>query len=303
MADIQSLNQQVGIPGVLGFIEGEGGLPVAHISNALAEADISLQGAHLLTWTPRNEPPVVWLSPAAKFAPGKSVRGGIPVCWPWFGVHASETSYPAHGFARTRMWELIASSHDEENGTRLVFELKLNDIAHMQWPHPFHLRLVMNIGRELTMELTTRNTGQSAFVIGEALHTYFHVGDISAVRVTGLENTDYLDKVRDFKRFHQDGAIQVNAEIDLVYVDTAAECVIHDDHLGRRIHVGKSGSLTTVVWNPWAEKCVQMGDMGEDGYRRMICVESANAHDNVLTLQPGESHTLGVRYLVERQAS
>ncbi len=299
MADIQNLEQQFGIPGILSFIEGDGGLPLAHVANPLAEADIALQGAHLLTWTPKGEPPVVWLSPQAKFAPGKSVRGGVPVCWPWFGVHPTEASYPAHGFARTQMWGLLATSHDD-HGTRLVFELQLNDIARMQWPAPFHLRLVMNIGRELTMELTTRNTGQSAFALGEALHTYFHVGDISAVRVTGLENTDYLDKVRDFNRFHQDGAIQVNAEIDRVYVDTTAECVIHDGHLGRRIHVGKSGSLTTVVWNPWVEKCAQMGDMGEEGYRRMICVESANAHDNVVTLQPGESHTLGVRYWVER---
>lgn len=300
MADIHNLNQQFGIPGILGFIEGEGGLPVAHVATPFAEAEISLQGAHLLTWTPKGEPPVVWLSPQAKFVPGKSVRGGIPVCWPWFGAHPAEASYPAHGFARTQMWEVIAASHDEASGARLVFELKLNDMARMQWPHPFHLRLVMTIGRELAMELTTRNTGNSAFTIGEALHTYFHVGDLNAVRVTGLDNTDYLDKVRDFNRFRQDGAIQVNAEIDRVYVDTTAECVIHDAHLGRRIHVGKSGSLTTVVWNPWVEKCAQMGDMGEEGYRRMICVESANAHDNVLTLQPGESHTLGVRYRVER---
>lgn len=299
MAEIESLERQFGIPGVLRFVEGEGGLPMAHVANPLGEAEISLQGAHLLTWKPKDEPPVVWLSPQAKFAPGKSVRGGIPVCWPWFGVHPAEASYPAHGFARTQMWGLLATSHDE-SGTRLVFELQLNDVARMQWPAPFHLRLVMNIGRELTMELTTRNTGNAAFAIGEALHAYFHVGDISAVRVTGLEDTDYLDKVRDFNRFHQAGAIEVNAEIDRVYVDTTAECVIHDDYLGRRIHVGKSGSLTTVVWNPWVEKCAQMGDMGEERYRRMICVESANAHDNVLTLQPGESHTLGVRYWVER---
>lgn len=299
MADIPNLEQQFGIPGVLSFIEGDGGLPLIHVANHFAEADITLQGAHLLTWTPRGESPVVWLSPQAKFAPGKSVRGGIPVCWPWFGVHATEASYPAHGFARTQMWGLLATSHDDD-GTRLIFELQLNDVARMQWPNPFHLRLVMNVGRELTMELTTRNTGSSPFTIGEALHTYFHVGDIGSVWVTGLENTDYLDKVRNFNRFHQEGDIRVNAEVDRVYVDTTAECVIYDDSLGRSIHVAKTGSLTTVVWNPWVEKCAQMGDMGMEGYRRMICVESANAHDNVVTLQPGGSHTLGVRYWVER---
>lgn len=299
MADIQSINQQFGIPAILSFGEGAGGLPVARVTNGFAAAEIALQGAHLLTWQPKGEAPVIWLSPQAKFAPGKSVRGGVPVCWPWFGVHASEASYPAHGFARTQMWNVVDSSHDD-SGTHIVFELQPNDVARAQWPQQYQLQLVMNIGAELSMGLVTHNSGQTAFSIGEALHTYFHVGDIGAVRVTGLEDTDYLDKVRGFDRFHQEGAIQVSSEVDRVYVDTAAECVIHDNNLGRRIHVAKSGSLTTVVWNPWADKCAEMGDMGEDGYRRMICVESANAHDNVVTLQPGESHTLAVRYWVER---
>ncbi len=299
MADIQHINRQFGIPGVLSFGEGAGGLPVARVENGFAEAEIALQGAHLLTWQPKGEAPVIWLSPQARFAPGKSVRGGVPVCWPWFGVHASEASYPAHGFARTQMWDVIASSHDD-SGTHIVFELRPDNTARGQWPQQYRLQLVVNIGAALSMGLVTHNSGQAAFSIGEALHTYFHVGDIGAVRVTGLEDTDYLDKVRGFDRFHQEGAVQVDSEVDRVYVDTAAECVIHDDHLGRRIHIAKTGSLTTVVWNPWAEKCAEMGDMGENGYRRMLCVESANAHDNVVTLQPGESRTMAVRYWVER---
>lgn len=284
---------------MLEFVESAGGMHWVRIQNAQASAEISLQGAHLLSWQPVNEAPVVWLSPQAKFVPGKSVRGGIPVCWPWFGAH-ERADFPAHGFARAQMWSLVNSEEQADGSTRVVLELQPNDTARAQWPHVCQLRLTITVGTTLKMELQTSNTGSEAFVIGEALHTYFAIGDISEVRVTGLEDCDYLDKVEDFKRFHQDGAITVNAEIDRVYLDTTSDCVIHDPVLGRRIRIAKTGSATTVVWNPWAEKSDGMGDMGEAGYRRMICVESANSASNVVTVNPGEQHVLAVAYSVER---
>jgi D-hexose-6-phosphate mutarotase len=136
-------------------------------------------------------------------------------------------------------------------------------------------------------------------VIGEALHTYFHIGDIAAVRVRGLEGCDYLDKVDGGARKQQRGAIRFTGETDRVYVNTAAECVIEDERLRRRIHVAKSGSQATVVWTPWVEKADKMGDFGPDGWRGMVCVESANAAENTLTLKPGGTHTLAVEYRVE----
>ncbi len=300
MADIQHINRQFGIPGVLSFVEGAGGLPVARVENGFAEAEIALQGAHLLTWQPKGEAPVIWLSPQARFAVGKSVRGGVPVCWPWFGVHASEASYPAHGFARTQMWSVIASAALADGATRIEFELQPSDTARAQWAHPCQLRLLVTVGKTLVMELQTENTGSEPFVIGEALHTYFAIGDINQVRVTGLDDCDYLDKVEDFKRFHQVGEITVSAEIDRVYLDTTSDCVIHDAKLGRRIHIAKTGSATTVVWNPWAVKSDEMGDMGDQGYKHMICVESANSAKNVVTVAAGEVHALKVIYSVER---
>lgn len=284
---------------MLEIIEGAGNMKRVRIQNAHANAEIALQGAHLLSWQPVNQAPVVWLSPQAKFTPGKSVRGGIPVCWPWFGVH-ERADFPAHGFARTQMWSLESSEELADGTTQAVFELQLNDVARLQWPYPCRLQLTMNIGATLTMALQTENTGHEAFVMGEALHTYFAVGDISEVIVTGLEDCDYLDKVEGFKQFHQSGDVTVSAEVDRVYLDTSSDCVIHDARLNRSIHISKTGSATTVVWNPWVVKSDEMGDMGEAGYRHMICVESANTHKNVVTLQPGETHTLEVRYWVER---
>lgn len=300
MTDILSLNHHFAIPGVLNFAEGPGGLAIVNIQNAHASAEILLQGAHLLKYQPTGEAPVVWLSPQAKFVAGKSVRGGVPVCWPWFGAHATEPGFPAHGFARTQEWRVIASDALPDGSTRIVFELQKNETARSQWKNICHLRNVITIGKTLTMELQTENTGSDTFVIGEALHTYFMIGDINEVKVTGLEGCDYLDKVEDFKRKHQDGAITVSSEVDRVYLNTASDCVIHDAKLNRRIRIAKSGSQTTVVWNPWAVKSAEMGDMGDDGYKHMICVESANAHGSEVTLQPGEIHVLGVTYSVER---
>ena len=299
MTDILSLNHHFAIPGVLNFAEGPGGLAIVNIQNAHASAEILLQGAHLLKYQPTGEAPVVWLSPQAKFVAGKSVRGGVPVCWPWFGAHVTEPGFPAHGFARTQEWRVIASDALPDGSTRIVFELQKNETARSQWKNICHLRNVITIGKTLTMELQTENTGSDTFVIGEALHTYFMIGDINEVKVTGLEGCDYLDKVEDFKRKHQEGAITVSSEVDRVYLNTASDCVIHDTKLNRRIRIAKSGSQTTVVWNPWAIKSAEMGDMGDDGYKHMICVESANAAENVVTITPGETHTLKVVYSVE----
>lgn len=300
MLDLDSLNRQFAISGHVNFIEGQDGLPVARIRNALAGSDIALQGAHVLSFQPMGEAPVIWLSTQAKFAPGKSVRGGIPVCWPWFGAHDSDASLPAHGFARSMMWNVIASAALPESATRITFELAQNDATLTQWPHPCRLRNIVTVGESLTVELITENTGTSTFALGEALHTYCAIGDIATIRITGLEGCEYLDKVEGFKRKIQADSVTIASEVDRVYLDTTADCVIEDGGLKRCIRVAKSGSHSTVVWNPWIEKSIQMGDMGENGYRGMVCVESANAADNLVSVAPGETHRLRVAYSVEK---
>ncbi|MFZ5502016.1 MAG: D-hexose-6-phosphate mutarotase [Pseudomonadota bacterium] len=293
-----ALNTQFGIKGQLSFREDASGLVVAEISNALGSASLCLQGAHLMTWQPKSQAvPVVWLSRDAKLAAGKSIRGGAPVCWPWFGAHATESSFPGHGFARTVPWQVIESGSEPNGATRLTLRLVASDKTRGQWPHACNADLTVIVGETLRMELTTENTGSEDFVIGEALHTYLQIGDIGAVRVTGLEGCEYWDKVGGSTLRKQDGAISFSGETDRVYINTAAECAIEDDKLKRRIHIAKSGSLSTVVWTPWVEKANKMGDMGQpDGWREMVCVESVNALDNRVKVAAGSKHTLIVEY-------
>ena len=319
MTTAQQLNTQFGINGQLEFREdvpvkamppdtrpagslgAANDLIVAEISNAQASASLCLQGAHLMTWQPRSQAvPVVWLSRDAKLAVGKSIRGGAPVCWPWFGAHTSEASFPGHGYARTMPWQVVESGIEPSGATRLTLRLAESDKTRAQWPHACTLDLTVIVGETLRMELTTENTGASDFTIGEALHTYFQIGDIGAVRVTGLEGCEYWDKVGGSSLKKQVGAISFSGETDRVYINTVAKCVIEDDKLKRRIHIAKSGSHSTVVWTPWTEKASKMGDMGQpNGWREMVCVESVNALENVVQVAAGTRHTMIVEYRAE----
>jgi dihydroxy-acid dehydratase len=292
------------IPGEVGFRSGAGGLTYVDIDNHGGRATICLQGAHVVSFRPKSQQePVVWVSDAAKFAPGKSIRGGAPVCWPWFGAHAAEAGYPAHGFARTVDWEVTGTRRRNDAKTEITLQLVDTPQTRAQWPHPTRLTLTVVVGDKLEMQLATTNLGDTPVQIGEALHTYLHISDIGAVKVSGLEGSAFHDKVDNFARKTQRGAIAFKGEVDRVYVDTPADCVIEDAGLKRRIRIAKSGSLSTIVWTPWTEKADKMGDMGRGksgaGWREMVCVESANAMDNIVTVAPCETHTLAVTYSVE----
>jgi glucose-6-phosphate 1-epimerase len=301
MITAQQLNTQFGIKGDLEFRADASSLVVAEIHNKHANASLCLQGAHLMTWKPVSQSvPVIWLSRDARLATGKSIRGGAPVCWPWFGPHASESGFPGHGYARTVPWQILETGTEPSGETRLTLRLVDSEKTRAQWPHACTLDLTVIVGDTLRMEMTTENTGASGFEIGEALHTYFQIGDIGAVRVTGLENCEYWDKVGGSTLRKQIGAVSFSGETDRVYINTASECVIEDDKLKRRIHVAKSGSLSTVVWTPWTDKANKMGDMGQpDGWREMVCVETANALVNVVNVAAGSRHTMIVEYRVE----
>lgn len=299
MDRIAALNARLALRDHLHFAEGLGGLPVAQIENRYAGATLALQGAHLLTWTPRGQRPVIWLSPAAKFAPGKSVRGGVPVCWPWFGPHPQEPSFPAHGFARTVPWEPVESAVLEDGRTQLVLRLVQTEATRAQWPHPCELVLEVSVGETLEISLLTHNTGSAPFTLGQALHTYFAVGDVRRVRVHGLDGCPYLDKVEGLARKSQTGPVTIDAEVDRIFLESRADCLIEDPTWQRRIRIAKQGSASTVVWNPWVEKAVQMGDLGPDGHLHMLCVESANAAEDVVHVPAGGTHRLWVRYGVE----
>jgi len=297
---LAALNKRFGLADQLKFVEGPGGLIFAEIDNDLGTAYLCLQGAHITTFRPKDQDePVIWLSDYAKFAPGKSIRGGAPVCWPWFGAHATEAGFPGHGFARTVMWEVTASGALASGETEITLTLVENEQAQAQWPHKSRVELNVVVGKSLKASLITTNLGDADITIGEALHTYLQIGDIAEIKVLGLEGCEYVDKVGAVTRRTQDGAVTFDGEVDRVYVNTEATCVIEDSKLKRRLIIAKRGSRSTVVWTPWTEKADKMGDFGPDGWRRMVCVESVNALENIVVVPAGQSHAMSVEYSAE----
>lgn len=222
------------------------------------------------------------------FAPGVAIRGGIPICWPWFGPHPSDPRAKAHGFARTRTWALedVVESNDE---TRVVLSLHSDDETRALWPHEFELKLEARFGATLDIALTTRNIGAAPFTITEALHTYLCVSDVRSVVVDGLSGATYADKVLGHNDVQSKALLHFAGETDSVYT-TEGECVIIDG--AQRVRVAKRGSGSTVVWNPWIEKAARMADFGDDEWTGMLCVEAANALDAAVTVAPGKTHTI-----------
>jgi D-hexose-6-phosphate mutarotase len=296
MSEIRNLTQQFGIAGKLGF-EMIGELAVARITTPFASATVALQGAHVLSWQPEGQQAVIWVSKLAKYAPGKSVRGGVPVCWPWFGPHASNPQFPGHGFARTVPWALVASKELPDGRIRLEFELVKNGATQAQWPHASIVRNIVTVGEELEVELATTNTGKEPFELGQALHTYFVVGDIRRATVAGLEGCEYLDKVGGGRK-RQQGQVTFTQETDRIYLGTHGCAGILDPVMDRTILITSTGSRSTIVWNPWTDKAAKMGDFGDEGPWRMVCVETANAAEDVIMLRAGETHRLSAQYRV-----
>ncbi len=291
--------QSFAIDGHLTFRSGPGGLLHADVETVGGRASLCLQGAQLTHFQPTAQAaPLLWLSPQARYAAAKPIRGGVPVCWPWFGAHARDAALPLHGFARVAPWELIDSALADDR-VQLTLRLRADEATQLIWPYDTPLELYVEVGETLALELTTINAGDAPIQLGEALHAYFTVGDVEQVEVLGLDDTRYLDKTLDFAEARQNVPLRIAGETDRVYLDTTASCTVVDPVLQRRIVIDKSGSRSTVVWNPGARRAAEMGDLGDVQWRQMLCVESANAAANALTLQPGELHTLAVRYAAQ----
>ena len=267
----------------------ENGFRYIEVTNERARAKIALQGAHLFHYEQKGRKPLLWLSETSFFETGRSIRGGIPVCWPWFGMHKSDPNLPQHGFARDFLWELLEANEAGDNSTELLFELKSSPESMKLWPYRFELRLLITVSDELTVSLTTKNCATEAFEISSALHSYFAVSNIDNVNIEGLEGKKYFDAL-DKKYKIQKGDIHISEEIDRVYQGVHGPIIIRDND--RTVKIESKGSSSAVVWNPWIEKCARMSAMKNDAYKTMLCIETANAMEDGQTLQPGESHTL-----------
>jgi len=285
------LNLRFGVPGLAAFHEGPGGLPVLTINNTHGMLALTPYGGHVLAYQPAGQPPVLFVSRASSYTPGKPIRGGIPVCWPWFGPHPDDPDMPMHGFARLVFWQVEAVQVGAEE-TEVRLALRDDEQTRRFLPHPFLLTLRIVLGSRLRVELTTTNTGSAPLTLTQALHTYFAVGEVNRIRIEGLEAAPFLDSLTRLNVAPEGVPIVIRSEVDRVYADAGGPCRIQDPARHRRIDVAKQGSRSTVVWNPWVDKSKRMPDFGDDEFAGMVCIEATNARDDAVTLQPGRSHTL-----------
>lgn len=269
-------------------------LPVLEAKTPLGRYRISLQGAQLLEWAPLDQPPVIWLSPDARFTRGKSPRGGVPICWPWFGPGPAPDR-PAHGSVRGADWTLIHYKEIQGGAHELIFLL---DDSKEQ-PPGIRLEARLCIGSALTLSLTTTNLSPQPFSFSGALHSYFGVSDVRTVSIKGLGAGNYLDRADADREKTGIDPLVIDGETDRIYLEAPHLVSIEDPGYGRRIMIQGEGAGSVIVWNPWEEKANRLGDLGSDNYLKMVCVESGHAMPHALCLAPGARHQLTVNYSVE----
>lgn len=263
--------------------ELENGFRYIELKSKNSSAKIALNGAQLFEYM-LNGKNLLWVAKEAIYEDGISIRGGIPICWPWFGFNKENTSLPQHGFARNELWSIVDLKEYEA-----ILKLEPTVSTKRVWNYAFELLLKINIQDNLTLELKTTNKDTKAFKITQALHTYFKISNIANVEILGLEQKPYLDALT-WKKATQVGAIHFNGELDRVYQNIDKEILLLDKN--QKISIKNSGSSSCVVWNPWIEKSSRLSQMSTDEYKEMLCIESANAFDDEKTILPNESHTL-----------
>jgi glucose-6-phosphate 1-epimerase len=305
--DLQTLTDHFTIPGVLTFSQNEHGLIRANITTSACTAELYLQGAHLTQWQPTGQQPVLFLSERSAFTPGKALRGGVPIIFPWFGGRTAtpenqRTDGPSHGFARISEWNLAFAALSGDD-LHLTLTLSPDDTTRALGYDQFQLAYQVTLGAELRLQLAVANQSSTPLHFEEAFHSYFSVGDAQQISIIGLSGTEYLDKTDEFKRKHQsETLLKLTRETDRPYLDTVTPINLDDPVLNRRITVCKASSKTTVIWNPWSELTAKLPDMAPNDWLIMTCIETANAAANAITLAPGEQHAMEAHIFVQEFA-
>ena len=270
-----------------------------------AELLVAEQGAQVLSYRQGDAAPLIWLSEQAEFKQGQSVRGGVPICWPWFGdlarnppavqaTYQSEQPAPFHGLVRALPWQL-AEQRCEGDVALLEFRCTQAQAQLPGWPHAVELTLQIRLADRLRLTLTSHNRGDRPVAISQALHSYFAVSDVRQVSVEGLQGCRYIDTLQDWQELRQQEALVFDAETDRIYFDTAARLSIVDPGWGRRIHLDARGSRSAVLWNPWVDKAKRLSQFPDDAWQNMLCIETANVLEDVVQLNAGERHRLELR--------
>lgn len=295
--DIQQLNRDFGIAKQLEIFSGQGDLPMINIDNGSAKALISVHGGQVLSFQPKNhDEDLLFLSERSDYAEGMAIRGGIPVCWPWFGPDPKGLQRPDHGFVRNHIWQIAKTEAISEVETKvsLLFDERFK--PENTWQQPFMLMLEITIGPSLQLKLTTINTGDKPFSITQVFHSYFQIGHIEHAKVLGLEDCEYFDKLDQGAQKAQEGAITVSREVDRVYTNAINDLIIVDPVFNRRIRINSPDTSTAVVWNPWSKTARKMPDLADTAYQQFICVEVGNVASDVIEIEPGCQHSLQANY-------
>jgi glucose-6-phosphate 1-epimerase len=291
---IHELNDRFGIPGWAQVVAGNGGLAKVSITSPAASGEVYMQGAQVMSWRPAGGEEVIFVSRQSHWEPGRAIRGGIPICFPWFRGKSDDPKAPAHGFVRTREWTLESVSAEIDGSVTVACATQSDEASRRWWPHDFRLTRRMTFGQKLRMELTTVNTGNTEFQFEEALHTYFRVGDVERVEVRGLARIHYLDNMDANRPKLQIANLRLSAQTDNAYLRAQGAVEIADPELRRSLRTEKHNSASTIVWNPWREGAAKLADLGDDEWHQMICVEGGNILDDAVALGPGEQHTMRV---------
>ncbi len=300
MSTMDELNKRFGLNGAVRFDDGPGGLTRATIATDKATAEIYLQGAHVAQWQPQTAGhPVLFLSPKSQFTPGKPIRGGVPLVFPWFAERKGGLPGGMHGFARTLPWEVVAAEQRPE-AVALSFKLLPSQTTRDLGFDHFVLMYEVVVGETLSLALEVENLGDTPLIFEEALHAYYSVDEVQQIEVSAVGDTDYLDRAHQAVRKHAPaGAIRFTGETDQLHLNTQSAVTISDPAWQRRIVIEKRGSNSTVVWNPSQTKASALADLGAEAWPHFVCVEPANAAENAVTLAPGAVHTMGFNARVE----
>jgi glucose-6-phosphate 1-epimerase len=285
------LDRRFGLPGVASVVEGNGGLARVRITSSSAEGEMYLHGAQVTSWKPKGYGEVLFLSTKSRWQDGQAIRGGIPICFPWFRGKADDAHAPAHGFVRTKQWQL-ESIVENDAEVAVTMHTGSDEQTRRWWPVEFRLAHRVVFGSELTLELTCTNTGTTPLRFEEALHTYNRVSSVGSVRVHGLDSVRFLDNTNSNLEKTQHGDVVIAAPTDSAYLNTKGEVDLLDAPLGRRIRLRKTNSLGTVVWNPWREGAAALRDLGEGEWQQFLCVEASNILGGAVELAPGQEHQM-----------
>jgi glucose-6-phosphate 1-epimerase len=293
------LDRRLGIPGIARVCEGNGGLPRVQITGSFGEGEVYLHGAQVTSWKPAGHDEVLFMSTKSRWEDGQAIRGGVPICFPWFRAKADDAQAPAHGFVRTKLWQL-ESIVGNESGVTLSMFTGSDEHTRRWWPGAFRLLHRVTFGSELRLELVCTNTGTTPLRFEEALHTYNRIAKIEDARLHGLEGVSYLDNTESNKEKMEHGEVAIASQADSAYRNTQNAVDLLDPGKKRRIRLEKEHSLDTVVWNPWSDGSVRLQDLGDGEWRQFLCVEAANILDAAVTLAPGQEHRMAAVLTVEK---